>query len=135
MLNGQGVPARAMYGGLPGPVQTVGRAERHAAWQAIRAAPKVETIVTDLKGLAMEAESWNKQMAKASGKHATIWRSIFWEVEEQGREPPAFRWTPAHLTMKEAMARGVRVTDWLGNQWADHFAKLRTAVFRSSRAW
>ena len=124
MVNGQGVPVRAMYGGLPGALQTVGRAERHAAWQALRAAGGVKTIVTDLMGLATEAGTWNEQLAKASGKHATIWRSIFWDVVRHHRDPPAFRWTPAHLTMKEALDRDLRITDWLGNQWADVFAKL-----------
>ena len=26
--------------------------------------------------------------------------------------------------MKEALNSGIRITDWLGNQWADVFAKL-----------
>ena len=48
MLNRQNIPVRALYGGLPGPLQTVGRAERYALLQAVMAHEGVQRVVSDL---------------------------------------------------------------------------------------
>ena len=123
MVSDRGIPVKAMFGGLPGMLQTVGRAERFAALQAIQASSNIDTIVTDLLGLVREAERWDPRLAMAEGKHATIWRAMRNAVERQGGARPTFRWTPAHLKYPEAMSRNIRYDDWVGNGWADAFAK------------
>ncbi|CAK0827554.1 unnamed protein product, partial [Prorocentrum cordatum] len=51
----QGWPLRAVYGPLPGPLQTVGRSERFALLMAVRHfGTKLEVVLTDL--LALESE-------------------------------------------------------------------------------
>ena len=42
------MPVRGAFGGLQGQIQTVGRAERAAVWQALSLLPSVPLIVTDL---------------------------------------------------------------------------------------
>ena len=111
MVNDNGIPVKAMFGGLPGLLQTVGRAERFAAMQAIQASSNIETIVTDLLGLVREAERWDPILAMAEGKHATIWRSMMNAVERHGGARPTFRWAPAHLKYPKATSRNIRYDD------------------------
>ena len=123
MLNKQYFPVRALYGGLPGPLQTVGRAERYALLQAVRASQDVQLVVSGLLGLVREAEGWDDELASARGKHAAIWRDILQTVEQQGRHPPKLRRVPAHLTFQQMVDKNISMGDWIGNQWADAFAK------------
>ena len=86
-------------------VQTVGRAERYAGLQAVKAAPGVEVIVSDLLGFVNEGNSWDDMLASSRGRHATIWRAILNEHRRTGNPPPTFQWTPAHLTLQQALSR------------------------------
>ena len=86
-------------------VQSVGRAERYAGLQAIRAAPGVEVIVSDLLGFVDEGNSWSEELESARGKHATIWRAILIEHRRTKLKQPTFQWTPAHLTLEQALER------------------------------
>ena len=124
MLNDVGTPVRALYGGLPGQLQTVGRAERYAVLQVLRAAPQVQVVVSDLLGLVQEATSWRESLAGAAGKHATIWRAIFDQVKLNERASLQMRWTPAHLSYQGMVDNQIPIVDWLGNKWADLFAKM-----------
>ena len=37
---------------------------------------------------------------------------------------PSFSWVPAHQSLEEALQLGIPVRWWVGNLWADWFAKL-----------
>eukprot|EP00959_Pyramimonas_sp_CCMP1952_P021743 457956-Pyramimonas_sp.AAC.1 len=40
------------------------------------------------------------------------------------RDPPMFRWTPAHRSLEELVGTEPQeLRDWLGNGWADYFAR------------
>ncbi|CAK0844218.1 unnamed protein product [Prorocentrum cordatum] len=44
------------------------------------------------------------------------------------RDPPKFRWTPAHRSLEELVGTGPQeLRDWLGNGWADYFARCGAA--------
>eukprot|EP00959_Pyramimonas_sp_CCMP1952_P426743 8937746-Pyramimonas_sp.AAC.1 len=60
---------------------------------------------------------------------AAIWRSVFALATHRPPEhpPPAFAWTPAHLTLEEVLERKLDPTTWIGSAWADLFAKLASA--------
>eukprot|EP00959_Pyramimonas_sp_CCMP1952_P436541 9141285-Pyramimonas_sp.AAC.1 len=47
-LGEHGMPLRGAWGAMPGPIQTVGCADRVALLQALRLLPKVALVVTDL---------------------------------------------------------------------------------------
>eukprot|EP00959_Pyramimonas_sp_CCMP1952_P085738 1793479-Pyramimonas_sp.AAC.1 len=45
-----GLPVRAAYGPLPGPIQSVGRAERYALLRGLQLLPRLVLSVSDLLG-------------------------------------------------------------------------------------
>ena len=67
-----GLPIRARYGGLPGRVQSVPRAERVAIYQALRVSPRNVHVVSDHLSAVQEGQSWNFALAHSSGRHALI---------------------------------------------------------------
>ena len=115
------LPQRAVYGALPGPRQTIGRAERWTFRQALAWHPKHESIVSDLQSAVREGNAWDPEQALGTAKHATIWRSIF-QLGLDSR--PQFEWCPAHRSLDDVLAVGGCVKTWAGNLWADFFAKL-----------
>eukprot|EP00959_Pyramimonas_sp_CCMP1952_P429575 8996455-Pyramimonas_sp.AAC.1 len=79
MLYANGVPVRAVHGGLAGARQSVGRAERLAG-------------LSDLLGFAQEGELWRDgevgKVTSASVPHPGVWRQLVRLL----REPPQFAW-------------------------------------------
>ena len=120
------MPIRALYGPLPYLVQTVGRAERYAIKMGLAAHPDHFEFVTDLEGLVKEGAEWGPHLASSRSKHARVWRDILTAARERSLEDaPTFRWTPAHRSATELMEAEPReICDWIGNAWADYFARL-----------
>eukprot|EP00959_Pyramimonas_sp_CCMP1952_P259206 5419189-Pyramimonas_sp.AAC.1 len=59
-------------------------------------------------------------------RYAAIWRSVFELAQRRPVQdpPPHFVWTPAHLSLEEVLERELDPMTWIGNAWADLFAKL-----------
>ncbi|CAK0811969.1 unnamed protein product, partial [Prorocentrum cordatum] len=129
-LRPDGMPLKAAYGPLPGPRQTVGRAERQACLAPLSQAGEVQLIVSDLQSLVTEGNLWSPTAQAASARHASTWRQLHAAAEERGSPPPRFRWAPAHSTLEQALEEGIGPMDWLGNCWADFFANLGAAETR-----
>ncbi|CAK0905741.1 unnamed protein product [Prorocentrum cordatum] len=83
-------------------------------------------LITDLAGLAKEVNDWDAELAGAAGQYADIWRQIFDAAADQGGLPrPAATWCPAHLEFEEfVQCADLDPMDYLGNAWADWFAKV-----------
>ncbi|CAK0837890.1 unnamed protein product, partial [Prorocentrum cordatum] len=129
-LRPDGMPLKAPYGPLPGPRQTVGRAERQACLAPLSQAGEVQLIVSDLQSLVTEGNLWSPTAQAASARHASMWRQLHAAAEARGSPPPRFRRAPAHRTLEQALEEGIRPMDWLGNCWADFFANLGAAETR-----
>ncbi|CAK0891681.1 unnamed protein product [Prorocentrum cordatum] len=129
-LRPDGIPLKAAYGPLPGPRQTVGRAERRACLAPLAQAGLVQVIVSDLQSLVTEGNGWSPSAQPARARHVSIWRQLHAAAAKRGGPPPRFRWAPAHRTLQQAPDEGLRPLDWLGNCWADFFANLGAAVTR-----
>ena len=106
-------------------MQTLGRAERTAALQAIRVNLKLKLYVSDLLALARECRSWDPELACGMQKYAAIWRSICVQAEKRTSPAPiSFVWTPVPFSLEEAYERRIDLVNWVGNSRADYFAKL-----------
>eukprot|EP00959_Pyramimonas_sp_CCMP1952_P461538 9481748-Pyramimonas_sp.AAC.1 len=92
----------------------------------MRLLPTTRLLITDLAGLAKEVNDWDAELAGAAGQHADIWRQIFDAAADQGGLPrPAATWCPAHLEFEEfVQCADLDPMDYLGNAWADWFAKV-----------
>eukprot|EP00959_Pyramimonas_sp_CCMP1952_P369566 7740853-Pyramimonas_sp.AAC.1 len=64
-----GYPARSVCGGLPGPQQTIGAAERYCVLQAQRYYPRATQLVTDLAGLVDEGIRWPEKDSQSQARH------------------------------------------------------------------
>ena len=96
--------------------------------QAVRANPELKVYVSDLLALVREGQSWDPELARGMRKYAGVWRSIFAHAEKRTSPAPiSFVWTPAHLSVEQAYERGCDLVAWVGNSWADYFAKLASA--------
>ncbi|CAK0853765.1 unnamed protein product [Prorocentrum cordatum] len=103
-LGANGAPGRAVFGALPGPLQTAGRAERHSVLQAVRLlGSQVEFTAAHLPALAREA----------SGVCAASHR------------PSAF-WIPAHKNAQGGLELDIHPMLYTGNTRADFFANQGT---------
>ena len=111
---------RALHGALHRPLQTVGRAERWAALQALLVCDGMVEYVADPAGLVGEGQAWNEKNAKAKGKYATIWRQCFDAQARRDKPPPRFTWAPAHRSLEQVLEQGLPIDRWIGNQWADY---------------
>ncbi|CAK0805455.1 unnamed protein product, partial [Prorocentrum cordatum] len=129
-LRPDGPPLKAAYGPLPGPRQTVGRAERHACLAPLAQAGSVQVIVSDLQSPVTEGNSWSPTAQSARARHASIWRQLHAAAARRDGPPPRFRWVPAHRSLQQALAEGLRPLGWLGSCWADLFANLGAAETR-----
>ena len=65
-------PIRAVYGPLPGPLQSVGRAERWTVLQAVTRCSRLREYVADLKSLVEEGQEWSQRLVQSKCKHAAI---------------------------------------------------------------
>ena len=61
-----------LFGNLVEPIHTVGRAERTAAFQAIRANPAFKVYVSDLLALVREGQSWDPELARGMQQYTAI---------------------------------------------------------------
>ena len=109
-IGNDGYPVRAAYGPLPGPLQTAGRAERHAALRAIDIVGHLELFITDLESLAKEGGSWKPQLESATGRHAAIWRKMF-ALARGGKRRPDFHRVPSHKSVDEFLTAGYHWID------------------------
>ncbi|CAK0810080.1 unnamed protein product [Prorocentrum cordatum] len=118
-LGSNGVPVRAAFGALPGRLQTVGRAERHALLQVTELlGQQARFVATDLLALAQEASSWGPELERVKAVHAPVWRLL----RQQPCHPLVF-WAPAHQDVDGYLAAGLHPVLRAGNLWADWFAK------------
>ncbi len=96
-------PVRALYGAFPGPLQSVGRAERWAVLQALLHCEGMTEYVADLWGLVAEGREWGARRAAPKGKHAAIWQACFAAQAQRSKPPPAFTWCPAHKAQEQVL--------------------------------
>eukprot|EP00959_Pyramimonas_sp_CCMP1952_P384235 8052519-Pyramimonas_sp.AAC.1 len=75
-------------------MQTVGRAERAAVWQALSLPPSVSLIATDLLSLCEGGRRGTKTMLTPK-LHIQISGDIFGAVGDKKR--PSFQWIPARM--------------------------------------
>ena len=109
----------AGVGALPGPLQTVGRAERHALLQAVRLlGGAVDYAATVLLAHEEEASRSDASLELARDTHATIWRRL----RAQPHRPSVVR-VPAHKELDDYLQRQIHPSLHAGNTWADWFAK------------
>ena len=120
------LPVRAVYGPLPYLVQTVGRAERYAIKLGLDMHADHHEFVTDLLSLVDEGRRWSADLCAGRARHARVWRDIFGAARRRTiSAPPSFRWTPAHRDASLLLdSDALEVRDWIGNAWADFFARL-----------
>ena len=116
----------ALYGPLPGPIQSSPAAEAMALLMFLRhAGPSSRVFYTDC---AWVLTCWQGGPACCTGAqhvHADLWRQIF--SAAGARSGITVRKVKAHLT-EEAVLRGeVAPLDWFGNDQADTFAKRAAA--------
>eukprot|EP00959_Pyramimonas_sp_CCMP1952_P090979 1904751-Pyramimonas_sp.AAC.1 len=118
-----GVPLRAVYGPLPGRVQTVPRSEYYAMLQALSRARQPAHVVSDHLSLVNAGNRWGVHNERAGAAHANIWRQAH-NVYRQSAAPPTFEWTPAHKDFESVSTDpSADVLNFVGNAWADMFAK------------
>ena len=100
-----------------------------ARGRSARATPTHDIFVSDLLSLVKEGIDWNPTLQDGRAKHARVWRGIFATCRSRSPALPAvrFQWTPARRDIDDVVAAGSSIEDWLGNAWADFFAKCGAA--------
>ena len=122
-LDESGCVVRAIYGPLPGRLQTVPRAEHYAALRAVQVAAHPAEIVSDHLSLVKTGRQLSSLCELGASRQASIWRQIRHDLGQS--ESPNFRWTSAHRSLDDVLPLGAaEVFDFVGNEWADYFAKL-----------
>ena len=92
----------ACYGPLPGPTQTVPRAELHACCMALRMSVGPLTIHTDHKPIVdglLRAKDW---ATDGSRVNADLWRELWQLLEDKGglEDDLQIKWVKAHQTIQ-----------------------------------
>ena len=122
-LDASGIILRAVFGALPGPVQTVPRAEYYACLMAVKFAGCSVHIVSDHLSAVKTGSAWGPHNESARSRHASVWRSMH-VASGSSDEHPTFQWVPAHRSAEDVLADwSADFLDFVGNEWADHFAK------------
>eukprot|EP00959_Pyramimonas_sp_CCMP1952_P291772 6102739-Pyramimonas_sp.AAC.1 len=75
--------------------QTVGNAERWAAFRSKQLRLPLDLAVSDLSSLVSEGLNWSPDLARGAAKHALVWRRCFNLIEEEHARPPSFARVPA----------------------------------------
>eukprot|EP00959_Pyramimonas_sp_CCMP1952_P415734 8710929-Pyramimonas_sp.AAC.1 len=89
MLNANGVPTRALYGGLAGAQQTVGRAERVAGLKALQYMPSVQCVISDLLEFVNEGKLWGRGGTEALTDASRACPAVRRQLVAPKRTPPA----------------------------------------------
>ena len=111
------------YGPLPGPDQSVPRAELFAICEALRVALPPLTIHTDHEAILTGMQQGQDGTTTDTHPNADLWR-IFWHRARDlggiGQDSVTIKWVPGH-----AEGDG---QDAIGNRWADVLAKSGAAM-------
>ncbi|CAK0885544.1 unnamed protein product, partial [Prorocentrum cordatum] len=127
----QEIPIRAVFGPLPGPLQTVGRSERHAVLMAAKSCgSNLQCVFADLLALEAEANSWGPELESAAAVHAAIWRSLRAQPVR-----PTVIWIPAHKDVDDYFDKGLSPLLFLGNMRADWFARRGAEVHAAPKVY
>ena len=128
MVDEEGALVRATYGPLPGAHQTVPRAEHFALEQFARLAEPGSVAVTDCKGVAQNHAKGEAAQAPHE-QFAGVWRSVH-NLSRGWLGPDSIRWMPAHCTEADVQEGKVGWLDWVGNAYADEWAKNGAKMHR-----
>eukprot|EP00959_Pyramimonas_sp_CCMP1952_P341144 7146479-Pyramimonas_sp.AAC.1 len=82
--------------------QTVGNAERWAAFRAKQLHLPLDLVVSDLSSLMSEGLNWSPDLARGTAKHALVWRRFFNLIEKEHACPPSCAWVPEHSSLEDA---------------------------------
>ena len=92
---GAGHPDKWLAGILPGPVQTIFRAELYAVIRALKATRGPLEVVSDCAGVVSTGMRYIRgKEVSPKASHADLWREL--KAEAAGREV-SLRWVPSHL--------------------------------------
>ncbi|MCP4239066.1 MAG: hypothetical protein GY772_00720 [bacterium] len=116
------------YGPLPGPDQSVDRAELYALVRCTAAPSVLRRVFSDSTYVVRGAAS------AAAGIHPTT-NGDLWEQYRFGPVHPHVDHVPAHLTPAQAVLRGVPEHVRLGNEVADRFARIGALAHAFSPAY
>ena len=75
-ISDSGLPLRALYGPLPGRVQTVPRAEYYVVAKGLEVAAKPAHVISDHLSLVRHGQNWGPHNEQASSTHANVWRRV-----------------------------------------------------------
>ena len=111
---------------LPGPVQTVYRAELIALLVAVEIFRGDLTVISDCEGVVDEAERIRGGgRPSPTSRHADLWARLDAAIRRDATGSLAIRWVPSHE--KEGSGR-ITPEDRHGNDRADQLAKARAKL-------
>eukprot|EP00959_Pyramimonas_sp_CCMP1952_P333058 6974241-Pyramimonas_sp.AAC.1 len=93
---------------------------------------RFDFVCTDLLALRGEGNSWDIDLDSAKGTHATIRRQI---KSAAGARRPNFVWVPSHKSLEEYAQMCIPPLFFLGNAWADWFARAGAAEHKVSQVY
>ena len=116
------------YGPLPGPIQTVPRAELHAICEALARTVGPIRIHTDHKPTVDGLLHGREWACCPTRVNADLWRRVWFLLDDLGGLGPQVQvvWVKAH--------QGDVSLDARGNNWADTVAKLGAAEHEIDKA-
>ncbi|CAK0894418.1 unnamed protein product, partial [Prorocentrum cordatum] len=126
-ISGELLPIKARWGGLPGLAQTVPRSERHAGMRAIQLGRPPVHVLSDQMSFVQEVREWQGRHTRPRAPHAMVWRQIAATVEGRGAPMPTAQWVRAHRELEDAVLADGTAFRYVGNFWADVFAKMGSA--------
>ena len=109
------LPALCAEGAVPGPWQTAQRAEVTAVAEALGRAPGRLHILSDSRYVSDRLHTILQTQTLPPGQHSDLWSAIF----AFRHKLHAITWVKAHLTLEEALGRGISAEDWRLNHQAD----------------
>lgn len=118
----------AMYGALPGPVQSVAAAELWALRMLLRHCMAPLDVASDCQFVVDGVTAGPAATTMPSQLHAGIWRSIWRCIDDLGRNVVTVRKVLAHSSHADVAAGRISAVDRHGNAQADTFAKLGAAM-------
>ena len=118
------LPVKARWGGLPGLVQTVPRSERYAGMRAVQLGRPPVHVLSDHMAFVQEVYEWHGRHTRPRAPHAVVWRQIVATVERRGVPMPTAEWVRAHRELEDAVLADGTAFRYVGNFWADVFAKM-----------
>ena len=115
-----------IYGPLPGPLQSVPRAELFAVCIALLYSVGPVCIFMDHKNIVDQAEKGEAFTTSPGHANADLWRWFWHLVDDRGGLGPSLRlkWIKSHTNDRSAES--------VGNNWADAMAKLGAGLHEAS---